>query len=127
MKTISISLEDKDYSLLSQIAKEDNRRLTDLIYLCLGRGLDFLFCETPISVKKEQDEYTEEEREQQAKNKELEKAEGWEKLSYDEMKEKGFSYVCAYLSNHERNKEGKYCDPLIDPLAERLKEYALKD
>jgi len=128
MKTISFSLEDKDYSLLSRIAKSEDRRLKDLVYLCLGHGLDYFFCETHVVIRKQDDEYTQEEIEQLAKNKELEKSEGWRDLSHDERKEKGFEYVCHCLSNHERNKtDDGYDDPLIDPLAERIKEYAFKE
>tara|TARA_R100000458_G_C8248427_1_gene225837 strand:+ start:305 stop:697 length:393 start_codon:yes stop_codon:yes gene_type:complete len=128
MKTISFSLNDKDYSLLSRIAKADHRRLKDLVYLSLGAGLDYVFCENHVVVEKKDDEYTQEEVEQRSKNEELAKSEGWNALSYEEQKEKGLKHVRPYLSNHERKEDGSgYHDPLIDPLAERIKNYALEN
>ena len=128
MKTISFSLNDKDYSLLSRIAKADQRRLKDLVYLSLGAGLDFLFCETRVAIERQDDEYTQEEIEQKSKNEELEKSEGWDDLSYEEQKEKGKKHVCPFLSNYERKEDGSgYHDPLIDPLAERIKNYAFEN
>ena len=128
MKTISFSLNDKDYSLLSRIAQADQRRLKDLVYLSLGAGLDYLFCESHVAIKRHDDEYTQEEIEQQSKNKELAESEGWDALSYEEQKEKGLNHVCPYLSNHERKEDASgYHDPLIDPLAERIKNYAFEN
>jgi hypothetical protein len=93
----------------------------------MGHGLDILFYETHVSVKRHDEEYTEEEKAQQVKNEELEKAEDWAELSFDARKERGYIHVCPYLSNHERKLDGSgYHDPLIDPLAERIKNYALE-
>ena len=44
MQKLEINLPDKDYSILKRIAKSEGRRLTDLTYLLLGRGLDVFFC-----------------------------------------------------------------------------------
>ena len=48
MKKLEINLSDKDYSLLSRIAKSEGRRLSDLTYLVLGKGLEVFFCETMV-------------------------------------------------------------------------------
>ena len=88
---------------MARIAKEDNRRLQDLIYLCLGRGLSFFFCETVVSIKKESDEYTEEERKQEEKNKEIIAAHpDWNeygKWSFDQRKELGWEPVSEWMNN----------------------------
>tara|TARA_B100001250_G_C19365228_1_gene599455 strand:+ start:209 stop:601 length:393 start_codon:yes stop_codon:yes gene_type:complete len=125
MKSLSIELPDKDHSILSRVAVDQDRRLKDLIYLLMSRGIESYFCETSVSIKKEDDEYTEEDNNQLKKNKELELTKGWTSLTWEEQKAKGFEYVCSYLHNHER-KDGKYTDPLIDPLAERIKSYAIE-
>tara|TARA_E500000331_G_scaffold354330_1_gene407057 strand:- start:952 stop:1353 length:402 start_codon:yes stop_codon:yes gene_type:complete len=125
MKSLSIELPDKDHSILSRIAVDQDRRLNDLTYLLMARGLESYFCETSVSIKKEHDEYTEEDTNQLKKNKELELTKGWHSLTWEEQKAKGFEYVCSYLHNHEHT-DGKYTDPLIDPLAERIKSYAIE-
>ena len=126
-KTISFDLPDKDYNLLVGIAKDQKRRLSDLSYLLYARGLDSFFCETQVSVKKTDDDYTDEDREQIKKNEELKKTEGWDKLSYPQWEEKGYKHVCDYIHNHVYNKkEDKWEDPLIEPLAERIESYAIE-
>ena len=76
MKKIEITVSDRDYDLLSRIAKADNRRLSDMNYLCYGRGLDYLFTDEQLCVERvHADEYTAKEKEQIEKNKELEKTE----------------------------------------------------
>ena len=58
-------------------------------------------------LKKHENEYTKEDREQQKKNAELEKTEGWSKLDYSERESKGYEHVCSYISNHEYNSKTK--------------------
>ena len=126
MKTHTLKFNDKDYSLLQRIAKDQDRRIDDLFYLIFSCGLDIFFCETMVSLKKEPEEYTEEERAAEAKNKELQQLDGWHELDFDQRKEKGYKYVSDWLSNHERGEDGAYSDPLIDPLAQRIRAYALR-
>ena len=125
MKSLSIELPDKDHSILSRVAVAQDRRLKDLIYLVVARGIESYFCETAVSIKKEEDEYTEEDNNQLKTNKELSRAEGWDDLTWEEQKATGFEYVCSYLHNRE-HKDGKYTDPLIYPLSERIKSYAIE-
>ncbi len=99
MKTISFSLTDKQYCLLTRIAEADDRRLSDLVQLLFGRGLEYFYCETPLSIKKIDSDYSEEDRKQQSKNEELENSEGWNKLSWEEKREKGWAHVCDYMQN----------------------------
>jgi hypothetical protein len=127
MKELKISVSDKDYDLLTRISKDQQRRLSDLNYLLYAKGLDLFFCETMVSVEKHDNEYTKEDREQQKKNAELEKTEGWSKLDYSERESKGYEHVCSYISNHEYNSKTKtYTDKLIDPLAEKIESYAIE-
>ena len=124
MKKLIIELPDKDYSIIERVAKDQDRRLTDLSYLIYARGLESYFCETAVSIKKEPDEYTKEEKAQLKKNAELEKTDGWEKLDYEERIAKGMKHVCDWITNH-RYENGKTSDPLFDPLTERFKAYAV--
>ena len=125
MKQLQIKLSDKDYSLLSRIAKSEGRRLTDLTYLLFSQGLNIFFCESMVYVDKEPDEYSAKDLAQMKKNAELEKTKGWKQLDWDEMKAKGYKPVRTTFSNHEYSEElGKCHDPLIEPLAERIKSYA---
>ena len=129
MKTISIHVPDNDYRIISEVAKQEKRRLSDLAYLVFGKGLDVFFCETQVAIKKIESDYTEADRLQQKINADLEKTEGWKDLNYDERKEKGYKHVCDWISNYERTEKADgtfdYNDPLIEPLAERIEGYAL--
>jgi len=125
MKKLEINLSDKDYSLLSRIAKSEGRRLTDLTYLLLGKGLEVFFCETLVYIEKDPDEYSAKDLAQMKKNAELEKTKGWTKLDWEERKAKGYDHVSSSLSNHVHSEElGRCHDPLIEPLAERIESYA---
>ena len=129
MKTITITVSDRDYDLLTRIAKADNRRLSDMSYLCYAEGLDYLFTDHELCVERvHADEYTAKEKEQMEKNKELEKTEGWNDLDWDQKREKGYKYVHDHISNWEKeeDEDGHY-DPLIAPLAKRIKAYATKE
>ena len=125
MQKLEINLPDKDYSILKRIAKSEGRRLTDLTYLLLGKGLDVFFCETLVYIDKEPDDYSSKDLAQMKKNAELEKSEGWQKLDYYERKSKGYEHVSTSLSNHVQSEElGRCHDPLIEPLSERIESYA---
>lgn len=126
MQKIEINVSDKDFDLLTRIAKDQNRRLSDLNYLLYSRGLDTFFCETMVSIPKKLYEYTAKEKEQEKKNDELENTDGWNELDYKEREAKGYKHVCPYISNHKYDKKtDEYSDPLIEPLAERIADYAL--
>lgn len=126
MKKLEINLSDKDYSLLSRIAKSEGRRLSDLTYLVLGKGLEVFFCETMVYIDKEADDYSAQDLAQMKKNAELEKTKGWMKLDWEERKAKGYNHISSCLSNHVHSEElGRCHDPLIEPLAERITNYAI--
>ena len=115
MKKISINVSDDDYRILTAIAEDQNRRLSDLSYLLYARGLTFFFCETPVHIKKIESDYTEADRLQQKINNDLEKTEGWRDLEWKERKEKGYVHIDDFISD----------DDLIDPLVERIEVCAL--
>ena len=129
MKKIEITVSDRDYDLLTRIAKADKRRLSDMNYLCYGRGLDYLFTDQQLCVDRvHTDEYTAKEQKQMKKNKELEKTEGWDDLDYNQKKEKGYKHVCEFISNWEKNEDsGEMYDPLVQPLSKRIESYATED
>jgi len=128
MKKIEITVSDRDYDLLTRIAKADNRRLSDMNYLCYGRGLDYLFTDSQLCVERvHADEYTATEQKQLEKNKELEKEEGFEDLSYKDKEAKGYKHVCTFISTWEKNDNGQMHDPLVEPLAKRIEGYAVNE
>ena len=103
MKKINIELTDKQHCLLARIAKADKRKLDDFICLMIAEGLTYFFCETSICIEKTPDEYTQEERKQQAKNEKLEKTKGWDDLDWEEKQAKGFERVSSYMHNSYGN------------------------
>ena len=127
-KEITIKVSDKDYDLIQRIAKEEKRKLSDFSYLLFAEGLKFFFCEDVICFKKHDDELTEEEHKQIKINDELRKQDGWYNLDYNEKVVQGFKQVKEWWENHFYNQETKeYEDNLIEPLVERLENYALKE
>jgi len=128
MKKIEITIPDKDYDLLTRIAKEQKRRLSDMHYLIYAEGLGYLFCETDITIEKLDSEFTEEEKKQIKLNEKLEEdIEDFWNLSFKEREAKGFKHVKHYMSNQEYDQETKkHSDGLIKPLAERIESYVLE-
>ena len=123
MKNLTIKLSDKDHDLLQRIAKADNRRLADLSHLIYGLGLRIYFSEAPVFVEMRDDEMPQDKRDQLAKNAELEKQDGWYRLSYEEREQQGFKHVCTHIHNGSNQPGG---DQLIEPLAERITAEATK-
>ena len=68
MKHLKLSLTDKNFYLLERIAKADDRRLNDLIYLIFSQGLSSYFCERSIYIDKDENEISKEEKQQIKKN-----------------------------------------------------------
>ena len=123
MKHLKILLTDKNYYLLERIAKADDRRLSDLIYLIFSQGLSSYFCERPICFDKDQNEFTNEEKQQIKKNDQiLKNTEKFWHLEEDEQKKLGYIHVKKFYSNcYEEGKED-----FINKLADEIKENALK-
>ena len=115
MKKISINVSDDDYRILTAIAEDQKRRLSDLSYLLYARGLEFFFCETPVYIRKIESDYTEADRLQQKINDDLEKTEGWGEWSWKERKEKGYVPLDVFIRD----------DDLIDSLAKRIEACVL--
>lgn len=127
-KEITIKVSDKDYDLIQRIAKQEKRKLSDFSYLLFAEGLKFFFCEEVICFKKHDDELTEEEHKQIKINDELRKQDGWYELDFTEKVAQGFKQVKEWWENHFYNQETKeYEDNLIEPLVERLENYALEE
>ena len=126
MKKIEITIPDKDYDLLTRIAQDQKRRLSDLHYLIYAEGVNYFFCETDVNVEKKDSEFTEEEKKQKELNKKLEEEiENFWGLTCDQRKEKGWKHVNTFMSNHQYNSEGKdYSDQLIEPLVKRIESYS---
>ena len=119
MPTISIHVSDKHHSLLTRIAASDHRRLSDLNYLIYGNGLDMFFCERSVHVKKEPDEYTKEEKKQQAVNKKVEKSN--ERSEWDVH---GWEHVSDYMYNYDKPDGEK---DFVTKLANEIEELAYKE
>ena len=124
-KTLTIKVSPADHKKLKAIAASEGRRLDDLSQIIYAYGLALFYCETGVSIKKEPHEYTEKESRQLSKNKELEASKGWLALSWEQRKERGYEHVSEFISNHERDDSGQFVDRLIDPLAERIKAFAI--
>ena len=123
MEHLKLSLTDKNYYLLERIAKADDRRLDDLIYLIFSQGLSSYFCERSIYIDKDENEITEEEKKQIKKNDQIiENTEKFWQLEDDEQKKLGYIHVQKFYSNcYSPGKED-----FIDKLADEIKENALK-
>ena len=121
MKKLSIDVTEKQYYLLNRIAKSDDRRLQDLLYLIFGMGLSIYFCERSVYISKDDDEFTEEEKKQK---KLIEKlfmdTERFHHLSDEEQKDLGFKQVELGYSNYSREND------FIEKLSDEIKENALK-
>mgnify|MGYP003139992096 FL=1 len=117
MKKLSLPLTNHQYNLLERIAKAENRKLNDYLYLVFTEGLRFFHNEHNVYVKKLETEYTKEETDRIAKNAELEKTEGWHRLSYEEKKAKGWDYIPSdYLK-----------DDFIGKLEEEIRNLVIDD
>ena len=119
MKTISIQVSDKQYSLLNRLAAAEKRRLSDFNYLIFGQGLDMFFCERSVHVKKEPDEYTKEEKKQLAINKKVEKSN--ERSEWDVH---GWEHVSDYMYNYDK-PDGEM--DFVTKLAHEIEELAFKE
>lgn len=111
MKNLPAPLPDDLYDVLKRIAKYERRKFRDFVYLILAEGLSSYYCERQMFVDKLQTEFTKEETDQIAKNSELEKTEGWNDLSWDERKSRGYVSVEDYW---QHNDISKFENQLID-------------
>ena len=118
MKTISIQISDKQYSLLNRLAAAEKRRLSDFNYLIFGQGLDMFFCERSVHVKKEPDEYTKEEKKQQAINEEIEKSK-----PRSDWQDHGWEHVSDYMYNYDKPDDEK---DFVTNLANEIENLAYK-
>tara|TARA_R100001086_G_scaffold95401_1_gene47461 strand:+ start:236 stop:736 length:501 start_codon:yes stop_codon:yes gene_type:complete len=123
MKQLKLSLTDKNYYLLERIAKADDRRLNDLIYLIFSQGLSSYFCERSIYINKDENEITEAEKKQIKKNDQIiENTDKFWQLEEDEQKKLGYIRVEKFYSNcYSPGKKD-----FISKLADEIKENALK-
>jgi len=124
--SITIPLTDKQHDLFSRIAKEDRRKLNDLYRLIFACGLEFHWCEDSFSFKKRDDELTDEERKQIAKNDEIEKElqktdKRIYELSDEEEKKLGYKEVYIYHRGGGYSLEEKYPN-LCYVLSEEIRE-----
>ena len=124
--SITIPLTDKQHDLFSRIAKEDRRKLNDLYRLIFACGLEFHWCEDSFSFKKRDDELTDEERKQIAKNDEIEKElqktdKRIYELSDEEEKKLGYKEVYIYHRGGGYSFEEKHPN-LCYILSEEIRE-----
>ena len=126
MKTITIDLTDKQHCMLSRIAKGDKRKVSDLIYLALSRGFEYMYFETALHIEKVDSDYTAKEKKQIAKNKRLEASKGWSDLDYDEKQKRGWEHVCSVMCNypHDNDFMPGFAESLERNATEGLKEDA---
>ena len=104
LKNLPAPLPDDLYDVLKRIAKYERRKFRDFVYLILAEGLSSYYCERQLFVDKLQTEFTKEETDQIAKNAELEKTEGWNDLSWDERKSRGYVSIEDYWQHSDISK-----------------------
>ena len=120
--SITIPLTDRQHDLFRRIAKADRRKLNDLYRLIFACGLEFYWCEDTFSFKKRDDELTDEERKQIAKNDQIEKdlrKEGKRlySLSDEEEEKLGYKSVDTYHRGGGYSANGEnLCSILSDEI-----------
>ena len=124
MKTHSIQLKDKQSELLIRIAKAERRRLSDFLYVLIGKGLGLHFCDAVIIIPKVDSEFTEEEKNVIANNEVLEQAEDWLSLSLEEREAKGWRTVSYNLHNCGCTSRK---DDFIEILSDSILDLAITD
>jgi hypothetical protein len=123
-ETLTIRITSKDKDRLNEIAKVKNRRLNDFLQVILAEGLYYFFCDEHVHVKKLPEDYTPNELKQLTKNAEIDAIKN---LKLQEKRDKGWRPVCEYLHNSSYNHmTGENDDPLIQPIVERIKAFALE-
>ena len=123
MKTITIKVSDKQYSLLTRIAAAEKRRLSDFNYLLYGQGLDMFFCERSVDIPKEDDEYTKKELAQIKKNNAI--INSGKTSTHAEREEAGFEFVSKTLYNYDDREDGE--KDFVTKLANEIEELAYKE
>lgn len=120
METITIQISAADKAMLKRIAKSVDRRPADFYQLVFSKGLSYIFIDDHVWVDKLPDEYTEEERQQQEKNKEI--RENPEITSMQAQREAGYVKVSDIITNHDPKPAGDgHHDPLVEPIAQRIR------
>lgn len=123
---ITIKLSAADLDLLRRIAKSENRRLQDLSQIMFGLGLESFFRETVVCFKKEENELTAEEIAQNKINLDLVHNHNYYSLSEDDKKKTAYNRVETCWTNYgERDENNQRSDNLVEPIAERIKAFAV--
>lgn len=112
MASVTIQLSDKDLRYLTELAKNDQRRLKDFVQILFATGIQDFYCEKEAHVRKDHDDYTPEAQKQMELNKQLEA----DYPLFSDQKKHGFQYVATYLHNGE----------VTEPMVERIQAFALK-
>ncbi len=120
MKKLIIELTDKQHCLLTRIAKGDKRKVTDLVYLALSSGFEYMYSETALHIDKVESDYTDKEKKQIAKNEKLEATKGWSDLDYAEKQKRGWEHVCSVMCNYPSK------DDFMPGFAESLERNAIE-
>ena len=121
--SFSVNISENDLSILKEICLNKERRFQDLVQIIFAQGLDCYFCDAIAWVKKKPEDYTEEEKAQIETNKAIKARPDYGPMSYKDIEKLGFKHVSDKISNY--NPDDEIMDPLIDPIVQRIKNYAL--
>ena len=126
--SLSVRLSEADLDILKRIAKAENRRLSDLVQLIFGCGVDVMFCEQHVIIGRKDSEIPADELKQIELNEKLMKEDGFWQLKDEERQAKGYRKgFCRHISNHDLIDDKQREDRLIEPLADRIRALAMED
>ena len=126
--SLSVRLSEADLDILKRIAKAENRRLSDLVQLIFGCGVDVMFCEQHVIIDRKDSEIPADELKQIELNEKLMKEDGFWQLKDEERQAKGYRKgFCRHISNHDLIDDKQREDRLIEPLADRIRALAMED
>ena len=127
---LHIKISATDYDLLARVAENEERRLSDLLQLIFANGLEAHFGDKGVRFNKKEHEWNSIETAHMKRQKELTESEGWDALSWEEKRAKGYRHIGPEWRNFAHGCCGEITpeeDNLIEPMAHRIAAFARKE